>query len=286
MTSRILLRQQLMREQMQEQERREQQQKQQAAQFMQQRVPVSQTPAINVSVPTSLPPATQVPMEVLKVQTHLENPTKYHIQQAQRQQVKQYLSTTLANKHANQALSLPCPNQPGDHVMPPGTGSSAPNSPMAMLTLNSNCEKEGFYKFEEQSRVESECPALNTHSRASCMQMDDVIDDIISLESSYNEEILGLMDPALQMANTLPVSGNLIDLYGNQSMPPPGLNISNSCPANLPNIKRELTESEARALAKERQKKDNHNLIERRRRFNINDRIKELGTLIPKSNDP
>lgn len=76
------------------------------------------------------------------MQTHLENPTKYHIQQAQRQQVKQYLSTTLANKHANQALSLPCPNQPGDHVMPPGTGSSAPNSPMAMLTLNSNCEKE------------------------------------------------------------------------------------------------------------------------------------------------
>ncbi|KAF7208751.1 transcript variant X2, partial [Nothobranchius furzeri] len=45
-------------------------------------------------------------------------------------------------------------------------------------------------------------------------------------------------------------------------------------------------ESEVRALAKERQKKDNHNLIERRRRFNINDRIKELGTLIPKSNDP
>ncbi|XP_050813390.1 microphthalmia-associated transcription factor isoform X13 [Gopherus flavomarginatus] len=230
MTSRILLRQQLMREQMQEQERREQQQKQQAAQFMQQRVPLSQTPAINVSVPSNLPPPTQVPMEVLKVQTHLENPTKYHIQQAQRQQ--------------------------------------------------------GFYKFEEQSRVESECPALNTHTRASCMQMDDVIDDIISLESSYNEEILGLMDPALQMANTLPVSGNLIDLYGNQGMPPSGLNISNSCPANLPNIKRELTESEARALAKERQKKDNHNLIERRRRFNINDRIKELGTLIPKSNDP
>ncbi|XP_053455502.1 microphthalmia-associated transcription factor isoform X2 [Nycticebus coucang] len=292
MTSRILLRQQLMREQMQEQERREQQQKLQAAQFMQQRVPVSQTPAINVSVPTTLPSATQVPMEVLKVQTHLENPTKYHIQQAQRQQVKQYLSTTLANKHANQVLSLPCPNQPGDHVMPPVPGSSAPNSPMAMLTLNSNCEKEGFYKFEEQNRAESECPGMNTHPRAPCMQMDDVIDDIISLESSYNEEILGLMDPALQMANTLPVSGNLIDLYGNQGLPPPGLTISNSCPANLPNIKRELTacifptESEARALAKERQKKDNHNLIERRRRFNINDRIKELGTLIPKSNDP
>lgn len=33
--------------------------------------------------------------------------------------------------------------------------------------------------------------------------MDDVIDDIISLESSYNEEIFGLMDPALQIANTV-----------------------------------------------------------------------------------
>ncbi|XP_063282859.1 microphthalmia-associated transcription factor isoform X17 [Pelobates fuscus] len=163
-----------------------------------------------------------------QVQTHLENPTKYHIQQAQKQQVKQYLTTA---KHPGQALSLPCPNQPCDHIMPPGPGSSAPNSPMAMLTLSSTCEKE----------------------------MDDVIDDIISLESSYNEDML-LMDPAMHMANTMPGSGNF-DIYGNQ-------------------------ESEARALAKERQKKDNHNLIERRRRFNINDRIKELGTLIPKSNDP
>uniref|UniRef100_UPI0037E92E88 melanocyte inducing transcription factor a isoform X1 n=1 Tax=Semicossyphus pulcher TaxID=241346 RepID=UPI0037E92E88 len=220
-----------------------------------------------------------------QVQSHLENPTKYHIQQAQRQQVRHYLSTTLGGKAGSQ-----CPSQPPEHGMPPGPGSSAPNSPMALLTLSSNCEKE----------------------------MDDVIDDIISLESSYNDEVLGLMDPGLQMNNPvifqLPVSGDLLDVYGNQGLPLPGLGISNSCP---PNIKREYTvtpapgmkqvldktgscgqyenyqrpegfpvEAEVRALAKERQKKDNHNLIERRRRFNINDRIKELGTLIPKSNDP
>ncbi|XP_055503634.1 microphthalmia-associated transcription factor-like isoform X1 [Leucoraja erinacea] len=290
MTSRILLRQQLMREQMQEQERRELQQHQQAAQFIQQRVPVSQTQAINVNVPNNLSTNTQVPMEVLKVQTHLENPTKYHIQQAQRQQVKQYLSTTLGNKLSNQALSMPCSNQQGDHVMPPGNGSSAPNSPMAMLNIGSNCEKEVWL------------PEMK--------MMDDVIDDIISLESSYNDEILGLLDPGIPMANTLPVPGNMLDVYNNPGLAPQAINISNSCPANLPNIKRELSESmvagmdlhfkspsmkmhnallpeaEARALAKERQKKDNHNLIERRRRFNINDRIKELGTLIPKSNDP
>ncbi|XP_017264841.1 melanocyte inducing transcription factor b isoform X1 [Kryptolebias marmoratus] len=281
-TSRILLRQQLMREQLQEQERREQQ-RQQSSQYPQ--TTATQTPAINVSVPVSLPPAAQVPMEVLKVQTHLENPTKYHIQRSQQQQVKRYLGRL--GPHPS---SLPCPNQSSDHGgMPPGPGNSAPNSPMALLTLNSNCEKE----------------------------MDDVIDDIISLESSYSDEILGLMDPGLQMANTIPVPPNLMDMYGNQGMSQQGLSISNSCPANLPNIKREYSvsqspaimhmldksgscgkfdtyqrpegfpvEAEVRAMAKERQKKDNHNLIERRRRFNINDRIKELGTLIPKSNDP
>uniref|UniRef100_A0AAQ6A3S7 BHLH domain-containing protein n=1 Tax=Amphiprion ocellaris TaxID=80972 RepID=A0AAQ6A3S7_AMPOC len=274
MTSRILLRQQLMREQLQEQERREQQ-RQQASQYPQ--TTAAQTPAINVS----LPPVAQVPMEVLKVQTHLENPTKYHIQRSQQQQVKRYLG-----KLGSQALSLPCPNQSSDHGgMPPGPGNSAPNSPMALLTLNSNCEKE-------------------------------VIIDSRFLESSYSDDILGLMDPGLQMANTIPVPANLMDMYGNQGMSQQSLPISNSCPANLPNIKREYSVSqspaimhmldksgscgkfdnyqrpegfpvaEVRALAKERQKKDNHNLIERRRRFNINDRIKELGTLIPKSNDP
>lgn len=30
---------------------------------------------------------------------------------------------------------------------------------------------QGFYKFEEQNRAESECPTMNTHSRASCMQV-------------------------------------------------------------------------------------------------------------------
>lgn len=73
-----------------------------------------------------------------QVQTHLENPTKYHIQRSQQQQVKRYLG-----KLSSQVLSLPCPNQSSDHGgMPPGPGNSAPNSPMALLTLNANCEKE------------------------------------------------------------------------------------------------------------------------------------------------
>ncbi|XP_062975540.1 transcription factor E3 [Elgaria multicarinata webbii] len=267
MSSRVLLRQQLMRAQTQEQERREQQQ---AAQFPS-AAPAPSTPAISVS-PLARPAPAQVPVEVLKVQTHLENPTKYHIQQAQRQQVKQYLSTAMGSKMATQALVGASPGAPTcspqaasapepQHGLAPqrgvagGTGS-APNSPMAMLNIGSSSEKE----------------------------IDDVIDEIISLESSYNDEMLNY--GGLQMPSTLPVSGNLLDVYSNQGMMEPAVTASNSCPADLTNIKREMSENETKAFLKERQKKDNHNLIERRRRFNINDRIKELGTLIPKSNDP
>lgn len=64
MSSRILLRQQLMREQLQEQERREQL-RQQAVQYPQ--TSAAQTPTVSVSIPASLPPVAQVPMEVLKV---------------------------------------------------------------------------------------------------------------------------------------------------------------------------------------------------------------------------
>ncbi|XP_050016750.1 transcription factor E3 isoform X3 [Alexandromys fortis] len=269
-SSRVLLRQQLMRAQAQEQERRERREQAAAAPFPN---PAPASPAISVIGVSAgghtlgRPPPAQVPREVLKVQTHLENPTRYHLQQARRQQVKQYLSTTLGPKLASQALTPP-PGPTSAQPLPApetahatGPTGSAPNSPMALLTIGSSSEKE----------------------------IDDVIDEIISLESSYNDEMLSYLPggtAGLQLPSTLPVSGNLLDVYSSQGVATPAITVSNSCPAELPNIKREISETEAKALLKERQKKDNHNLIERRRRFNINDRIKELGTLIPKSNDP
>ncbi|XP_051031668.1 transcription factor EC isoform X2 [Phodopus roborovskii] len=83
------------------------------------------------------------------------------------------------------------------------------------------------------------------------------------------------------------LSSSILDVYsGEQEISPVNANLmTTSCPSILP-MKKEVAETDTRALAKERQKKDNHNLIERRRRYNINYRIKELGTLIPKSNDP
>ncbi|KAK1335222.1 hypothetical protein QTO34_004806 [Cnephaeus nilssonii] len=85
----------------------------------------------------------------------------------------------------------------------------------------------------------------------------------------------------------LVLSGNILDVYsGEQGISSVNMGLTNaSCSRSL-SMKKEITETDTRALAKERQKKDNHNLIERRRRYNINYRIKELGTLIPKTNDP
>nr|XP_032825572.1 microphthalmia-associated transcription factor-like isoform X2 [Petromyzon marinus] len=142
--------------------------------------------------------------------------------------------------------------------------------------------------------------ATATHSRTAVFnvrlhgehEMDDVIDDIISLETSMKDGMgNGYMEtPSVQIPNSLPISNGLLDGYmGHGLVASSAMDMSGSaCAGGLPSLKRELPirEPEVRALAKERQKKDNHNLIERRRRFNINDRIKELGTLIPKSNDP
>lgn len=65
MSSRVLLRQQLMREQAQEQERREAQQQASASQLR----ASESTPAISVSLHLNAarPPPAQVPVEVLKV---------------------------------------------------------------------------------------------------------------------------------------------------------------------------------------------------------------------------
>lgn len=259
MASRIGLRMQLMREQTQQEERRERMQQRATMHYMQPPPPLPPTPAINTPVHFQSPPP--VPGEVLKVQSYLENPTSYHLQQSRDQKVREYLSETYGNKfaaHISPAQGSPKPlpaASPGvraGHVLSSSAGNSAPNSPMAMLHIGSNPEREF-----------------------------DVIDNIMCLDN-----VLGFINPEAQLPNTLPLSSSHLNVYsGDPQLTASMVGVtSSSCPADLTQ-KRELTDAESRALAKERQKKDNHNLIERRRRFNINDRIKELGMLIPKAND-
>ncbi|KAF3855850.1 hypothetical protein F7725_016573 [Dissostichus mawsoni] len=252
MSSRVLLRQQLMREQAQEQERREAQQQASVSQLR----ASDSTPAISVTLPPNAPrpPPAQVPVELLKVSADpLGEPHQVPYPAGCEAAGEAVPLTTLGNNAITQTLGVSPVQQSSSAPEAAHTASSAPNSPMALLNIGSNKE-----------------------------EIDDVIDDIISLESSFNDDIISLIDLGLQLPSTLP--GNLLDVYHSPGMAAT-LTASNSCPADLPQIKREITESDVKAVMKERQKKDNHNLIERRRRFNINDRIKELGTLIPKSSD-
>ncbi|XP_078530487.1 transcription factor EC isoform X3 [Lissotriton helveticus] len=202
-----------------------------------------------------------------EVQAHLENPNKYHIQQTQRQQVKQCL--TLGAKLSNQDLHVPSSHT----TQPPGVTPVIRNGHMP--PINDNCIVDSSVsKF-----LVLECNHEN--------EMEDVIDDIISLETCFNDEGLVCAEPALLIPSNLPLPNELIDVYNTgQGMPVADMGLTSaSCPSSH-GVKREAIEAETRAMVKERQKKDNHNLIERRRRYNINYRIKELGTLIPRSNDP
>nr|XP_023657413.1 transcription factor EC-like isoform X2 [Paramormyrops kingsleyae] len=191
------------------------------------------------------PPRRPQPQAPWTVQGHLESP-KYSLQPSQAQQLKQYLAlgSKLAGcgplepvSHSHQGqLPVPIPIIHSGHPALPSTGSP-PDSPATLMPIACSAK-------------DSEFP------------MDEVIDDLISLESTFSNEGLGCMDTHLTMQNNGSHSNSMMDVYGTEQ------------------------EHDTRVLAKERQKKDNHNLIERRRRYNINYRIKELGTLIPKSNDP
>ncbi|KAG7265161.1 hypothetical protein CRUP_007387 [Coryphaenoides rupestris] len=177
--SRVLLRQELMRQQVREEDRKEAQQ--QALQLL----TCSSSP---ISLSPALTPCSHIPLEVLKVETHLENPTRYHLQEAQRQQLKRYLAT--AANHSTPFLPGPAPNLAHD--------PSLTSAPLQVFSLATKQE--------------------------------------------------------------------LLDVYSSAGSATPAVTASNSCPGNLLSAKREPH-------------------VERRRRFNINDRIQELGALIPKSAD-
>ncbi|XP_045702863.1 transcription factor EC isoform X2 [Phyllostomus hastatus] len=201
-------------------------------------------------------------IQSLLVPQYLETPGRTQVQKVQRQQVKPFM--TLDHKIVNQTFkqSYP-PTQRSVLVVQPG------HSPPKSDTVLAGDPLTKLLTFgKEDDNVE--------------WHMEDAIEDISSMESSFKEE--GTDSPLLMQRR---LSGSILDVYSSeQGISSVNMGLTNaSCPRSL-SVKREITETDTPALAKERQKKDNHNLIERRRRYNINYRINELGTLIPKSNDP
>lgn len=234
--SRTNLKQQLMRHQMEQEERR-----------MRERQGSLGTPPASSAicvpgVPDRLPTDIHVPTQVLQVESRLENPTRYHVEQSKKRQVKQFLSSTMLPRAQIQNLV----------ATQREVGPFSPDSPASMPHSGS---------------------AATSNS-----EFDDNFDDVTHFE---NDDFL------TDLGGHATVPGSMVEFE--DMWPGVGKNVSSSsCPPDLGLVKEEdlsLLDNDLRALAKDRQKKDNHNMIERRRRFNINDRIKELGTLLPRTND-
>jgi hypothetical protein len=169
------------------------------------------------------------------VQTRLENPTKYHLEQMCRKQ------------------SL--------------VGDDSPLTQTTMLPQEeSSPDSEITSEMDDQLNDDATCGSIDSNTHG------------ISITPRLSTTVTGDHAGSVFLSSSLSKDG--LDSSSRHS---------SSCPTNILSAKAKiglpLTEDEMRLVIRDRQKKDNHNMIERRRRFNINDRIKELGTLLPKGTD-
>ncbi|XP_026839131.1 transcription factor EC isoform X2 [Drosophila erecta] len=275
-----------------------------------------------------------VPPQVLQVSTVLENPTRYHVIQKQKNQVRQYLSESfkpsmwgchtseikLANNSAPtgnlQSSSLEksicdplertngfvCDTavsakriMPSDDAMPisPFGGSFVrcddinPNESTILRRSNQGSgEPENAHKNTQLGLVKANSSLSSTRSSSGIVNSIRISSTASSLQSTSAPISPSLSSVATSVSELPSFDSDADDIF-DDILQNDSFNFDKNFNSEL-SIKQEpqnLTDAEMNALAKDRQKKDNHNMIERRRRFNINDRIKELGTLLPKGSD-
>ncbi|XP_055921998.1 putative uncharacterized protein DDB_G0277255 isoform X2 [Eupeodes corollae] len=315
------------------------------------------TPALKVPLQSI---GVDVPPQVLQVRTVLENPTRYHVIQKQKSQVRQFLSESfkqsgewdeqIFRQNGKNALDSPTPNRNprsggistfyneqsrqdnncspmttttirDDNAMQPSPFSVGNFSAASIGDANSISNKNfsgassGFNNssnilaLSNNSGNLSSSKLLAIHCKSVCSSGADTNNRGVNnfsrggvggasgnfscnMTNASPGATAGGMSPSLSSVATSNSEADDIFLDDILQYDSSALHDSFKFDSNYSSdlsIKQEpqsLTDAEMHALAKDRQKKDNHNMIERRRRFNINDRIKELGTLLPKTNDP
>lgn len=224
-SSRTQLKQQLMKDQLlKEKERRKAEEAQEQANKVRQRpakVPINMQ---NVALP----------QHVLQVRTGLQNPTKYHILEKQKNQVLQFLSSSQKDKPNFGVKEAPAPVVHRQSAAP--VTAVRPSSSFTVP-------------------APAVSPGLQSVTSGGTSDAEEVLDGILA----YEESSLDAQTRSLYGSNASLESGQQrlkSESYGYED---PG---------------------------RDRVKKDTHNMIERRRRYNINDRIKELGDLLPQRNEP
>lgn len=289
-TCRTNIRQLLWREQCMERERRraEEQQQQQQEELQQQQA--AEPLPIPYNELMGEQKVKDVPNDVFKVETRLENPTKYHVLQSQRRQVVEYLqegeveqASSSGELHRRSHLPPGYSKSPGD--LSPGYNKQGP--PVSPGDLSPGYSRQGPPVSPARRTSGASggpfSPAVSSSatspSEAGC---DEFLDDFLSKNSSSRNSLvpdIRVTDSDVNTTGGEISNSSMLDFFTH-------LGTSRSSSLEGVVIKEEpLEEDDLKALQKDRQKKDNHNQIERRRRFNINDRIKELGTLLPKQNE-
>ncbi|XP_023165589.2 microphthalmia-associated transcription factor isoform X3 [Drosophila hydei] len=303
----------------------QQQQQQSITQLGQKdRLPASSPVALKVPLQSI---GVDVPPQVLQVSTVLENPTRYHVIQKQKNQVRQYLSESLKpsvwecnnfkNKTATNSAStgnLQCASEMNNRNVQNersnsfGGGDTASNiigkhlmhseDSSLLSPFGGNCSSSFFGNDLDGQNIGDQSKGLFNKTNLNLnSSMTGRTSAIINTMRSSNFSGAGTASPL--QSTSAPMSPSLSSVATSASELPSfdsdaedlfddilqndSFNFDKNFSSEL-SIKQEpqnLTDAEI----KDRQKKDNHNMIERRRRFNINDRIKELGTLLPKGSE-
>ncbi|KAH8360930.1 hypothetical protein KR200_007221 [Drosophila serrata] len=254
-----------------------------------------------------------VPPQVLQVSTVLENPTRYHVIQKQKNQVRQYLSESfkpsiwgcnngdmkMTNNSASadnlqQTSSLEC-----DIAMnvKHSTNELSADDAMQISPFGSNYLRSDkcnpneannlFGSINNNANGESIPPIVNKTNQFGFAKAPRLSSGNMNSIRSAGSSLQSTSAPISPSLSSVATSASEPDDLFDDILQNDSFNFDQNFNSEL-SIKQEpqsLTDAEINAMQKDRQKKDNHNMIERRRRFNINDRIKELGTLLPKGSE-
>ncbi|CAO1440268.1 unnamed protein product [Diamesa hyperborea] len=288
-TSRTQLKQQLQREQLlQEAERKEAEKRQQQLQQQQQQ---QQHESANLKVPLQSI-GVDVPPQILQVRTKLANPTRYHVIQKQKSQVKQFLSESFKSTESIHNL---IPYSVAQHNQQLLSSKSTPATTCSTPVSKSSTNYRLLNHINNRNGAHSASDSVNHSLEYSTNNGSTSSLPFVFQQQRYangsvtpSEATSSAMSPSISSVATSITSASEAEDYIDDILNFETASLADSLKydsISMPDIKIKEEPPVVEENARDRQKKDNHNMIERRRRFNINDRIKELGTLLPKNNE-
>jgi len=142
--------------------------------------------------------------------------------------------------------------------------------------------KKNSQQVKDKSEDSESFSSLSDSEQVEAGDAGEFLEKLLHTDATLDEGTvpdIKVMDTDINMMSNDVNTNSLLDFFNQITSK------SSSSLSGVPIKEEPLTEEDLKAFQKDRQKKDNHNLIERRRRYNINDRIKELGTLLPREND-